>query len=62
MLEADNRTEPEVMERWKCERDKAERESAKANVSYITTREIHKSFKQAMQGQDLHASRNGNPS
>lgn len=45
LLEADNKTEPEVLERWRGEREKAERESAKANVAYITIREIVKSFK-----------------
>lgn len=45
MLEADNKTEPEILDRWKGEREKAERESAKANVAYITIREIVKSFK-----------------
>lgn len=45
MLEADNKTEPDTLDRWKGERDKAERESAKANVAYVTIREIVKSFK-----------------
>lgn len=44
LLEADNKTEPDTLERWKGERDKAERESAKANVAYVTIREIVKSF------------------
>lgn len=44
LLEADNKAEPGVLDRWKGEREKAERESAKANVSYITVREIVKSF------------------
>lgn len=45
LLEADNKTEPDTLDRWKGERDKAERESAKANVAYVTIREIVKSFK-----------------
>ncbi|CAM9192621.1 unnamed protein product [Ectocarpus sp. 13 AM-2016] len=45
LLEADNKTEPDTLDRWKGERDKAERESAKANVAYVTMREIAKSFK-----------------
>lgn len=45
VLEADNKTDPEILERWKGEREKAERESAKANVAYVTIREIVKSFK-----------------
>lgn len=49
LLEADNKAEPEVLDRWKGEREKAERESAKANVAYITVREIVKSFKEVPQ-------------
>lgn len=45
LLEADNKTEPDTLDRWKGERDKVERESAKANVAYVTMREIAKSFK-----------------
>lgn len=45
LLEADNKTEPDTLERWRGEREKAERESAKANVAYVTIREIVKSFK-----------------
>ncbi|CAN0478852.1 unnamed protein product, partial [Ectocarpus sp. 8 AP-2014] len=45
LLEADNKTEPDTLDRWKGEREKAERESAKANVAYVTMREIAKSFK-----------------
>lgn len=45
LLEADNKTEPDTLDRWKGERDKAERESAKANVAFVTMREIAKSFK-----------------
>lgn len=47
LLESDNKVEPEVLERWRSERDKAERESAKARVSYVTVREILKVFKEA---------------
>lgn len=47
LLESDNKVEPEVLERWRSERDKAERESAKARVSYVTIREILKVFKEA---------------
>lgn len=45
MLEADNKTEPDTLDRWRGEREKAERESAKANIAYVTIREIVKSFK-----------------
>lgn len=52
LLEADNKTEPEVLERWKGEREKAERESAKANISFVTIREIVKSFKEETEEED----------
>lgn len=45
VLEADNKTDPDILERWKGERERAERESAKANVAYVTIREMVKSFK-----------------
>lgn len=51
LLEADNKAEPEVLDRWKGEREKAERESAKANVAYITIREIVHSFKEVPEEQ-----------
>ena len=47
LLEADNKTEPETSERWKGERDKADKESAKAKVAFVTMREIVKSFQEA---------------
>ncbi|CAM9398716.1 unnamed protein product [Choristocarpus tenellus] len=44
VLEADTKTEPEILDRWKGEREKAERESARANISFITTNQILKAL------------------
>lgn len=55
LLEADNKVEPETLERWKGEREKAERESAKANVAYVTMREIIRAFKEVPEEQQEEA-------
>ncbi|CAM9685866.1 unnamed protein product [Chrysoparadoxa australica] len=40
VLEADQKTDPEVLERWLGDRSKAEKESAFANISYIKVKEM----------------------
>lgn len=59
LLEADNKTEPDTLERWRGEREKAERESAKANVAYVTVREIVKSFQHVPAEEDEEAGGEG---
>lgn len=42
VLEADQKTDPEVLERWLADRARADRESAAVNIGYIRMKQIYK--------------------